>query len=188
MIATFSAVPASQSTVAPQKVSLSAATSLLDANALWTIPPNYLYVGKILRVRALVSITKATATQFTFTFRLYMGSVIIWDSGAIVTTTTVQSATPVDIEVVLKVITTGVTTTATVFGHGRVTSRGIVFSGATADPALTFCTLICPATTPAASTGFDSTISNILDLRAACSAVDTLDGVQCYNFFVEDLG
>ena len=112
---------------------------------------------------------------------------IVFDSGALTTNTTAHAAIPAEFEIFLKVITTGVTTTATVIGHGRVTSRVFVRSGATADPVLTDSTFIIPGTTPAASTGFDSTIANILDFKALCSQSDASNGVTTYNYTVEDL-
>jgi hypothetical protein len=46
---------------------------------------------------------------------------------------------------------------------------------------------MAPNTAPAAGTGFDSTIANILDFWVGISVSNAANGIQVYQYFVEAL-
>lgn len=164
-----------------------AAKTVINAAAVVSLPPNFLYVGKMLRISTLLGISNIITAQPTFTFQIMVGAVIAWTSGAILTTTTAHTLLPVELVVTLRVDSVGAGTAAKVLGHGVLTGQMWILSGATADSVVTHPTLMVPVTAPAVGTGYDSTAANNLDFFVGISASDALNGVQVYNYVVEDL-
>lgn len=162
------------------------AKSVINPSALVTLPPNYLTLGKMLRVKVQGGISNVATSQRTFTFQVMMGSIVVWTSGAILTTTTAHTLIPFDLEVLLKVDAVGSSTSAKMMALGKLTGIMFVVSGAVADPTAGHATLLCPNTAMADGTGFDSTISNILDFWVGLSASESTTGIQIYNYLVED--
>jgi hypothetical protein len=167
--------------------SYTTAKSVINPQALVTLPPGYLTVGKMLRIKVQGGISNIVTSQRTFTFQVMMGSIIVHTSGAILTTTTAHTLIPFDYEVLLRVDSVGSGTTAKFLGQGIL--RGIMFviSGAVGDPTAGVGTIMCPNTAPAVGTGFDSTIANILDFWVGLSANEATTGIQIYNYLVEAL-
>ncbi len=165
--------------------SFTTAASVLQPMQLVTLASNYLYAGKKLRITAHAAVGNVVTSQPTFTFQVMMGSIVVWSSGAITCTTTVAAALPSALEILLKVVTVGKTTAATFWGIGKLT--GIMFGvGAVAQGTYGTCIMV-PVGTPAAGTGFDSTIANILDFWVGCSASSASNTYQLLNYDVEDL-
>jgi hypothetical protein len=163
------------------------AKTVINPQALVSLPPNYLYPGKILRVKVQGGISNVITSQRTFTFQVMMGSIVVHTSGAITTTTTAHTLIPFDYEVLLRCDTVGNGTTAKFLAQGVL--RGIMFviSGAVGDPTAGVGTIMCPNTAPAVGTGFDSTIANVLDFWVGLSASEAGTGIQIYNYIVEAL-
>lgn len=163
------------------------AKTVINNQQLVTLPSNYWYPGKKFRVRAAMGISNIVTSQPQFTFQLMMGSIVVWSSGAIYTTTTAHTNLPAILDVELKCLTVGATTAATLIGVGKL--NGIMFqAGAAANADGVFPPSIpVPVTTPAAGTGFDSTIANVLDFWVGISASNAGNGVQVFDFNVEDL-
>lgn len=163
------------------------AKSVINPQALVTLPPNYLYAGKTLRVKVQGGISNVVTSQRTFTFQVMMGSIVVHTSGAITTTTTAHTLIPFDYEVLLRTDTVGSGTSAHFLAQGVL--RGImwVISGAVADPTAGMATIMCPNTAPAVGTGFDSTIANIVDFWVGLSASESTTGIQIYNYTLEAL-
>jgi hypothetical protein len=86
-----------QETIASQKAAASllntytTAKSVIDPTALVTLPPNYLQIGKQVRITVLGGISNIVTAQPTFTFQVMMGSIVVHTSGAILTTTTAHT-------------------------------------------------------------------------------------------------
>jgi len=160
-------------------------TPIGTGTGLVTFPQNYFRPGKRLRVTAIMAVKNVTAAQPTFTFSLQFSSIAIWTSGAVSCTTTAHTTTGVaKLVVELRCATIGLSTSATFFGCGLLTS--LVFAaGAFADTA--GCGLCLPAAAPAAGSGFDSTIANTLDFYVACGTSLSTNGVQLFDYFCEDL-
>lgn len=162
------------------------AKSVLVATDLVTLTPNYLKVGGVFRVRAMGGISNVVTAQPTFTFQIMMGSIVAWSSGAIATDTTAHTLIPFNLEVMLRVDSIGASTAAKFLGMG--TLNGIMWTvGAGADSTTVVGSFPVPAAAPAVGTGFDSTIANILDFWVGIQTSNAGNGVQLYNYSVEQL-
>jgi hypothetical protein len=182
-----------QETIANQKQAAgllntyTTAKSVIDPTALVTLPSNYLELGKRLRITALGGISNIVTAQPTFTFQIMMGSIVVHTSGAILTTTTAHTLIPFKYVVDLRVDSVGSGTLAKFLGQGVLEGIMFVISGAVADPTSGVGKIMAPNTAPAAGTGFDSTIANILDFWVGISVSNAANGIQVYQYFVEAL-
>lgn len=163
------------------------AKSVINPQALVSLPPNYLQLGRMLRIKVQGGISNVVTSQRTFTFQVMLGSIVVHTSGAITTTTTAHTTIPFDYEVLMRVNAVGTGTSANFVSQGVL--RGIMFviSGAVADPTAGVGTIMCPNTAPAAGTGFDSTIANVLDFWVGLSASESTTGIQIDKYVVESL-
>jgi hypothetical protein len=85
------------------------------------------------------------------------------------------------------VLTVGSSTAATIIGGGTLSGVMFTLTAAQVDAVNTPGCFPVPATAPAAGTGFDSTIANILDFWAGFSINDPGNGIQVQNYIVESL-
>lgn len=167
------------------------AKTVINQSELVTLPPGYLKVGTQFRVRAMGGLSNIATTPGTVTFQIMMGSIVAWTSGAIQMSTTAHTLIPFNLEVMLRVDsiseTAGSVATAAKFlGQGML--NGIMFTvGAGADSTTVVGQFPVPATAPAVGTGFDSSIANILDFWVGFSISNSGNGVQLYNYTVEQL-
>jgi hypothetical protein len=167
--------------------SYTTAKSVINPQALVTLPPNYLEPGKLLRVKVQGGLSNVITTQCTFTFQVMMGSIVVHTSGAITTTNVAHTLIPFDYEVLLRVDSVGSGTSAKFLAQGILRGVMFVISGAVGDPTAGIGTIMCPNTAPAVGTGFDSTIANIFDFWIGIQTSAAGNGVQIYNYLVEDL-
>lgn len=187
MIQTGQGVIANQMAAGTLYDTYTTAKSVINPQALVTLPPNYLYPGKMLRIRVHGGISNIVTAQPTFTFQVMMGSIIVHTSGAITTTTTAHTLIPFTYEVILRVDSVGSSTSAKFLSQGVLKGIMFVILGAVGDPTSGVGTIMCPNTAPAVGTGFDSTVSNILDFWVGISASDAANGIKIYQYTVEDL-
>lgn len=160
------------------------AQSVINQTELVTIPPNFLKVGRKLRITVSGGLSNVVTAQPTFTFQVMMGTVVAWTSGAIATNTTAHTLLPFKLVVDLRCDSIGTGTTAKLVGMGWL--NGIQFTvGAGADSTTVVGMFPVPATAPAVGTGFDSTISNILDFKIACQTSNAGNGGQIWDYCVE---
>lgn len=176
---------ASQAVSGTAFASYTTAKSVINAGAVVTLPPNFLYAGHYIRVTALMGISNVVTAQCQFTFQVMVGSVIAWTSGAISASTTAHVNLPAKLVVDLRVDSVGAGTAAKMLGVGVLS--GIMFtSGAVADGNYGS-SIMVPATAPAVGTGYDSTVSNALDFWVGIQTSNAGNGVQVFNYYVEDL-
>jgi len=162
------------------------AKTVLNPTNLVTLTPNLLTVGSKFRIKAWGGLSNIVTTPGTVTFQIMMGSIVAWTSGAIQMSTTAHTLIPWDLEVTLRVDSEGSSTTAKFIGGGKL--NGIMFTvGAGADSTTVVGQFPVPATAPAVGTGFDSTIANILDFWVGFSISNAGNGVQVYDYTVEQL-
>ena len=161
------------------------AKSVINPTALAPIPGNYFFPGSQIRVTVLGGLSNIVTAQPTFTFQVMMGSIIVHTSGAILTTTTAHTLIPFKYVVDLRVDTIGSGTVAKMLGQGVLQGIMFVISGAVADPTAGVGTIMCPNTAPAVGTGFDSTITNILDFWVGISVSQATNGIQIYEYYAE---
>lgn len=155
-----------------------AATSIIPPAARLTLPSNFFsIVGKKLRVKARGRIS--TFTSGTLTLAINLGTVaspiIVFVSQAI-TMTASQTNLTFDLEVDLVCRSIGSGTAATLMGSGRL------LCAAAGNPVT-----LLPASAPAVGTGFDSTITNVLDFFATWSVSNAANSIQVHDFEVESV-
>lgn len=163
------------------------AKSVINPTALVTLPPNYLQVGKQLRITVLGAISNIVTAQPSFTFQVMMGSIVVHTSGAILVNTAAHTLIPFKYVVDLRVDSIGSGTAAKFLGQGVLEGIMFLISGAVGDPTAGIAKIMAPNTAPAVGTGFDSTIANILDFWVGISASNAANGVQIYQYYVEAL-
>ncbi len=183
----FSQVLATQQAAGTLFNTYTTAKSVLNTTELVPMPGNYLRVGSKLRIHAWGGLSNVTSTPGTVVFQVMMGSIAVWTSGNVQLSTTVNTLTPFDLEVILRLATSGSGTAATFIGGGRLAGLSVQLGSGVANPTVTDSILAVPAGAPAAGTGFDSTISDILDFWVGWSSGVAGNGVQLYDYTVEQL-
>lgn len=153
-----------------------AQTSILPGAAKFNLPANLLQIGTCMGFRAAGRMSNVVTTPGTLTFELKFGSVVVWTSGAIALNIVAETngAWILDIDLICRSI--GNSTTATMWGIGDFCSRSIIGS-ATAAAGSTGNVLL-PYTSPTTGTGFDSTVSNVIDLFATWS-ISNANSIRC---------
>jgi hypothetical protein len=162
------------------------AKSVINATELVSLPANYLTAGSKLRVRVMFGLSNIITTPGTVTFQVMMGSIVVWTSGAIQMTITANTLVPVELEVNLRLDSIGSGTAAKFMAVGKVIGLNLT-TGTGANPTVTDTVITLPVTAPAVGTGFDSTIANILDFWTGFSISNSGNGIQVYDYTVEQL-
>lgn len=141
-----------------------AAASCLPPAAIYTMPAGFLQVRSALRIKASGRISSLITTPGTARFDVRMGGTVVFDSQAILLDTV---AAHVNVGWVLDLLltcrTVGNGTVATLFGQGTWTCEDILGVPATAPKGVLSAILPWNAA-PAAGPGFNSMISNTVDL------------------------
>jgi hypothetical protein len=163
------------------------AKSILNAEDVISLPANYFGVGKKLKVRVSGGLSNIVTTPGTITFQMMVGAVIAWTSGAIQLNATAHTLLPFILEFFLRCDSSGSGTAAKLLGMGE--ARGIQFTNTAAqtDGVNTSSIIQVPATAPAVGTGFDSTVAQKLDFFAGFSISNAGNGVQLYDYTVEEM-
>lgn len=172
----FSQVLTQQKAVGTLFNTYTTAKTVLNQTELITVPANFLAVGRKLRVKARGGISNVVTATPTFTFQVMMGSVVAFTTGAITTNATANTLLPFTLDIELRTDAVGTGTTGKFLGMGTLLCAAFA-SGSTA--------INVPVTAPAVGTGFDSTVSNILDFWVGISASNAGNGIQVYDYVVE---
>jgi hypothetical protein len=169
----------------PSINTFSAATTLLPTQAIYTLPANYFdKIGKMLRMKATGRISSFTSGTFTFNASLgtLASPISIWTPGAITTVISLTNQTwELEVDLVCRSLGSG--TAATILGVGRITSP-ILTGGTTGAQAMSW---LLPSTAPAVGSGFDSTITNVVNLFIACSVSNAANAIQLHTYALESL-
>jgi hypothetical protein len=157
---------ASQATNGP---TLTAGTkaSCIDASALYTMAPNRLRVGDVLSIRAFGRLSTAVTTPGNSSWCLTAGpaasGIKIFDTLPLLGNIVVQTTVPWWLEAEGVVRTVGSGTAATIFWGGLVASTAFLNTAAVATGPYSGVVSVPFNTAPVVGTGFDSTITNIID-------------------------
>lgn len=163
------------------------AKTVINPQALITLPSNYMYVGQKFRVVLKCGLSNIVTTPGTFNIQVKIGSVVAYDSGAMQLNATAHTTLPMWGEIELLVRSVGSGTTATILGLGTFTGIMLTRTAGQIDDVQGVQTLLQPATAPAVGTGFDSTIANIVDLWAGFSISNIGNAIQVQAYSVEVL-
>jgi hypothetical protein len=165
----------------PTLSAFSTATTVLPSHAIYTLPSNYMYIGRMLRIRAFGRMSSFTSG--TFTWQVMLGptsNIIAFTSGAITNVVSLTNQT-YDLEIILTCRSIGSGTATTLMGVGEITSS-ILTGGTSAAQAGTW---VMPTTAPAVGTGFDSTVANQINLFLACSVSNAANAQTCHMYSLE---
>lgn len=165
------------------------ATSLLPGAAKVALLPNFFdRIGKKLRFRAAGRISTLVTAPGTFTFDLRFkdsgaSTVIVWNGGVINLNAVAQTNASWELEAELDLRAQGTGTGANLLGIGKWASRALV--GAAAVGAGGVGLIVLPDTAPAAGTGFDSTLSQIVDLFGTWSVANAANSITLHQYALE---
>jgi hypothetical protein len=161
-------------------------TSILPGQAKFTLPANYVgAVGFTLRGRAMGRVSTLTAAPGTLTFRVKFGSIAVGTTGALALNTTAKTNVTWILDFDLTVRAVGASTTANAMFSGAWQSEAVIASPAAGAGGAA--SHIFPATAPAVGTGFDSTVSNVVDLTAQWSVSNAANTIQLHTYKLESL-
>jgi len=161
------------------------AKTVINAQALTTLPGGWLQPGSKLAIRAQGAISNIVTTPGTITFQVMFGSVIAFTTGALQLNASAHTTLPfwLDIDLTCQVVGSG--TTAKMMGLARATGIMFTATAGQTDSAQGPQTLMGPATNPALGTGFDSTASQAIDFFAGFSISNAGNGVRIDQYSVE---
>ena len=163
-------------TSATAKNTFTTAATCINPSDVIPVPANYLSRDSVLSFYIAGALGNVVTAQPTFTFQIMLGAVAIWSSGALTTNATANTALPFLLELDLRIVTEGSSTSATALGVGRVQCAALVNTNAAV-----------PITSPAAGTGFDSTTAANLDFFVACGTSNAANTFQVHNYRVMQL-
>ena len=158
-------------------------TSILPGAAKYTLPSNYFgVIGKAIRITAFGRVSTVTGSAGNLTLAINFGTIAspiaVWSSGTIAMNNSAQTNVSWLLSLVLTGRAIGTGTIATLIGGGTFETFGVA---ATAGQNLV------PASAPAVGTGFDSTITNTVDLTALWSFASASNSILCHEFVFESL-
>jgi hypothetical protein len=165
------------------------ATSLLPPAARITLPSNYFYIGKKFRMKAWGRISTVVTTPGTLTLDVRFGTIaspiVVFNGGAMNLNVTAQTNATWEFEASLTTRAIGSGTTANMMGVGKFTSRALIGSAAVASgyPGAA----LLPDTAPVVGTGFDSTITNVVDLFGTWSVANAANSIQLHSYAFESM-
>lgn len=166
------------------------ATSIIPPAARFTLPSNYFSIGKALRLRAIGRISTVVTTPGNLTLAVNLGSVaspiIAFTSGTMALNVTAQTNATWWAEILLTCRAIGATTTANLMGTGSFVSRALLNAPAVGTTVGVGMELM-PDTAPAVGTGFDSTITNVVDFFATFSVSNASNSIQVHQYTLEAL-
>lgn len=159
-------LPFNNGAAGPTLTAAAAASMLVGSSAAsgqqqFTLWANALKVGDQLRMRASGIISCAVTTPGTARIDLRFGSVVVFDTGALNLNIIAKTNVPWWLDVDLTILSIGKTTLATLWAQGVFASEAVIASPLPAAGGNGL--LNVPVASLAASTGFDSTTSNVVD-------------------------
>lgn len=163
------------------------AKTVLPTGCLVTLPANWWYVGRMLRMTVVGAVSNRVTGPDTTTFQLNLGAVAAFSSGALNLTTTAHTTIPFKAvcEVTCRAVGSG--TSANLMGQWVVWGQMFAMAASLADNAGGTGYAMGPNTAPAVGTGFDSTAAQTLDFFVAQSVSNAGNGIQVQQYLVEAL-
>jgi hypothetical protein len=163
------------------------AKTVLPTGCLVTLPANWWYVGRMMRVTVWGGLGTLVTTPGTVTFQLNLGSVAALTSGAIQLNATAHANLPFRAECVVTCRSVGSGTAATLMGLWDV--NGVMFTKTVGqvDQVNIGDSILAPAVAMVVGTGFDSTAAQTLDFFTGFSISNAANTVQVQQYLVEAL-
>lgn len=164
------------------------AKSVINAQALYTLPPGFWSIGKSLEIDVQGAISNIVTTPGTITMQVMLGptaNIIAFTTGAMQMSTTAHTLLPFWLRIKLICRAVGASTSANLMGQAVIESQTVSVSGA--DATTGHALLLAPNTAPAVGTGFDSTTSSILDFWAGFSISNAGNGITIHQYSVKSI-
>lgn len=165
------------------------ATSLLHTSGRFTLPPNFMAIGKAIRITFAGRMSNLVTTPGTLTLDIRMGptsNIIVFDGAAMQMSTTAHTNVPLFGQIMMTCRAIGGSTSANILSQGIITSQALSLT-AVADSTTTPATLLMPNTNPAVGTGFDSTVAMVVDMYGTFSVNSASNAVLIHQFWLESL-
>lgn len=147
-------------------------TTLLPTQALYTLQGGTLAIGSKIIIEASGQMNTVVTTPGTTTFTVKFGSNSVFISQAIALNIVAQTNAWWELYIALTCRAVGSSTSANFMPMGRFISRGAIGSVAVATSGVLVTPL--PDTAPAVGAGFDSTVSNLIDLQVTNSIAGSI--------------
>lgn len=166
-------------------------TSLLPPQARYTLPSNYFTApGKTLRIRASGRISTVVTTPGNIQFFVCLGTtaspINVFASGTTALNIVAQTNASWDFEALLTCRSIGAGTSANLIGVAKWVSRASLNAPAVGTTTGVG-TVLLPDTAPAVGTGFDSTITNVVDLQSAFSVANSSNSITLHTYTLESM-
>lgn len=161
-------------------------TSILLGQAKYTLPAGFMEnSSQALRIRAMGRVSNIVTTPGTLTFRVKFGSIAVATSPAFALNIVAKTNVTWILDWDLTCRSVGNGTLATFMHSGQWQSESYVGSPVpgSGGPGVG----MIPASAPAVGTGFDSTVSNVIDLTAQWSISNAGNSIQCHTYKLESL-
>lgn len=159
-----------------------AAKTVINPDALWDMPRNWLTPGRQLELMVTGAVSNIVTTPGLMNFQLKIGGVAAFDTGNIQLNATAHTTLPFTLYALLTCRTIGATAAATILGLSMVSGIMFTRTAGQTDDAQGMQTIIAPQTAPAVGTGFDSTIANLVDFWAGFTISNVGNGVQIHQY------
>lgn len=163
------------------------AKTVLNPQALWTMPANYLYPGRTLRLTVTGAVSNIVTTPGTMNFQVKVGSVAAFDTGNIQLNATAHTTIPFWLDILLTCRAVGNGTNANLIGLAQLVGKMFTLTAGQTDDAQGHMPIICPVGAPAVGTGFDSTIANVIDFWVGFSINNAGNGVQIHQYALQSM-
>jgi hypothetical protein len=164
------------------------ATSLLPSGARAILPANWSDVGRQLRITASGVVGNIVTTPGTLTLDVRFGTIatpiVVFNGGAMQLNAVAKTTVTWWLDLILTVRAIGSGTAANVIGTGLWTSESVVGSAVPASGGAG--SLSMPASSPAVGTGYDSTVSNAVDLFGTFS-LNNANAIQLLQYTLQAL-
>jgi hypothetical protein len=159
--------------------------SILPAARKLTLPSLFFdRVGKELLIRAAGRISTLTAAPGTLTLDVRLGSIVVFNGGAMTLNTTAKTNVGWVLETTLVCRSLGAGTSATILGIGAWKSEAVIGSPAPTAGGPTE-HLLPYNTPPVVGSGFDATAAQAFDLFATWSVANAANSITLHQFSVD---
>lgn len=158
------------------------AKTVINPNALYTLPANWWRVGRKLKVRVQGAISNIVTTPGLMNFQVIIGGVAAFDTGNIQLNATAHTTIPfwLDIDLTCRAIGNG--TAANLIGLALLVGKMFTITAGQTDDLQGHMPIVCPVGIPAVGTGFNSTIANIVDFFVGFTISNAGNGVQIHQY------
>lgn len=164
--------------------------SVINPQALYTLPPGFFSIGNMLEIDVDGALTTLVTTPGLIFFEVKIGptaNIIVFTTGNIQVNATAHTLLPFTLNIRLTCRAVGSATAANLIGQGRLGGVMFTLTAAQVDAVNTSGLFMAPATTPTAGTGFDSTVANILDFWAGWTISSGSNRIRIDQYSVKSL-